>query len=96
MDKVETKETKVSEISDFGRLSGNLDSLRDTLGTFEQEVSQLHSEVFKEPMSEKESKPEAEEEPKNKVIELLDKVEVCFKIQRKIADKFDDFKNLLY
>jgi len=88
-------EVKVSELSDIGRLSNTLDSLVETLRAFESSVNNLHSDVFKEVMEEAKS-DELPEAPKNKVIELMDKVNVCFDIQRMIATKFEDFKNLLY
>ncbi|HEA65052.1 MAG TPA: hypothetical protein ENI02_02800 [Candidatus Aminicenantes bacterium] len=90
----EKGETSVEAASDLGRLSNSLDSLMDTLKTFERDVTKTHSNVFREEVP-KEKVQEKREEPRNRIIELIDKVEECFEIQRKIAGKFNDFKNLL-
>lgn len=80
--------------SDIGRLSDELDSLISTLRAFETDITSLHSEVFKEPMKE-ESKVEADEAPRNKIIELIDKVKDCFDIQENIRKQFSDLNSVL-
>lgn len=88
------KEVAVEEKSDIGRLFSDLDSLISLLRAFETDIISLHSEVFKEPMKE-ESKLEADEVPKNKIIELIDKVEKCVEIQKNIREKFGNLNNIL-
>ena len=95
-ERVEERETKVEKASDIGSLSNNLDSLTETLRKFENDVTKLHSEVFRIETSKAERETERPAEaPKNKITELIDKVDACSDVQRKIADKFNDFKNLL-
>lgn len=88
------EKTTEEQPSDLKRLESKLSSLIGTLSEFKNDISRLHGDVFREEVQ-PEKVSDVREEPMNKIIDLIDKVETCFDIQKVIKEKFNNFNNLL-